>query len=100
MEGWNTYSFADKSTWPAHDEECECLVRRPKRFKKGELELEEVEVRGRFVRVDCGFSEGCDFELPKYNHPVWRCLLPSKRLYEEAFDRQTVIGWRPVLNLN
>ena len=100
MEGWNTYSFIDKSTWPAHGEKCECLVRRPKCIKKGQIEYEEVVVQGLFVRVDCGFTEGCEFKLPDYDHPVWRCRFPVNHLYEEHFDEQTVLGWRPVLNLN
>lgn len=101
MEGWNEYSCIDRLTWPAHDEECECLVYRPKRYKKGQLEYEEVVVRGKFVRVDCGFgSEGGEFKLPEYDHPIWSCRFPANRVHVVHHNEQRVLGWRPVLNLN
>lgn len=97
---WNPFEYIDRTTWPAHNEECDCLVKRPKRFNKGRLELEIVEVRGRFVHVNCGVGEGCEFKLPEYDHPIWSCRFPANRLHVVHFGKQVVLGWRPVLNLN
>lgn len=99
--GWNEYDFLNPKTWPTDGEKCEALIERPVRIRKKSegLIYETVTVVAQFKHVDCGFSIGGYFDLPKYEGIVLKCQFPRGHWHYTVHNEQKVIGWKPIIEL-